>query len=63
MISLALAIIASGFVCPPVHCAEIYANGEYIMCCYEGYAIAPVSLCGDNCIRIELDSEELKIVG
>lgn len=58
MSSIALAFIASGFVCMPVHCAEIFVDGEYVMCCYEGHAIAPVTMCGDGCIRIDLDSEE-----
>lgn len=61
MNSLILALLTSGFVCPPVPCALVFLDGEYIACCYEGHALEPVSLCGDGCIRVDLDPEDLAI--
>lgn len=61
MNSLVLALTISGFVCPPLSCAEVFVNGEYVICCYDGHALEPVSLCGDGCIRVDLDSEDLAI--
>jgi hypothetical protein len=57
MISVLLSLTISGFVCPPVPCATIFVEGDYVLCCYDGRAIEPVTLCGDGCIRIELDSD------
>lgn len=58
MNSIILALTISGFVCPSVSCAEIFVCGEYIACCYEGRALEPVAMCGDNCIRIDLKTRE-----
>lgn len=60
MISVFLSLtLSGGFACPPLPCAEIFVDGEYVLCCYDGHALEPATLCGDGCARIELDSEEI----
>lgn len=60
MSSILLALtLSGGFVCPPVHCAEIFVGGEYVMCCYDGHALDAVAMCGDDCIRVDLEAEEI----
>lgn len=62
MSEIALSLLLSGFVCPPVESSEIYYNGEYVMCCVNGEPFLPVTMCGDRTERIDLDPDELTLV-
>lgn len=62
MSELALSLLLSGFVCPPIPCAEIMHDNELIMCCVNGQAYEPVTMCGDRCVRVDVDSDGVEIL-
>lgn len=62
MSEIALSLLLSGFLCPPIPCAEIMHDNELIMCCIDGHAYAPVTMCGDRCVRVDVDSDGVEIL-
>ena len=54
MTELALALLLSGWRCPPVECAEIYINTVYSLVCIDGREYEPITGPYDRCIRIDL---------
>lgn len=62
MSEIALSLLLSGFVCPQIESAEIYYNGEYVICCSNGEPFPPVTMCGDRCVRVDVDSDGVEIM-
>lgn len=48
------------FLCPPVDCAEIYYNDNYIIACIDGRAVEPVTMPCDGAVRIDIDYDPLE---
>lgn len=57
MSEIALSLLLNGFVCPPVESAEVFYNGEYVICCSNGEPFPPVTMCGDRTERIDIGSD------
>lgn len=62
MPEIALSLLLNGFVCPPLPCAEIMYDNELIMCCVNGQAYEPVTMCGDGCVRVDVDSDGVELI-
>ena len=53
----AILLTLFGFVCAPVECQEVMYNNELVACCVNGEAYPPVTMCGDRCERVDVESE------
>ena len=62
MSELALSLLLNGFLCPPIPCAEIMHDDKLIMCCVNGQAYEPVTMCGDRCVRVDVDSDGVELI-
>lgn len=65
MSELAIMLLMSGFQCPNFDawgCAEVFVGDEYVLTCYDGEAVPPVTLPCDKPVRIEIDPDELTLV-
>lgn len=57
MSEIAMCLLLSGFVCPPIECSEVMYDSQLVICCVDGRPLEPATMCGDRCERVDIDEK------